>query len=202
MPLRQNITLSCLILILSVGLVHAAPDSPMEVVKGTVNKVIALLTDEKLKTPDQSEKRRRLIEESIGRHYDYEEMAKRTLAMHWRTLTDRQKAEFVNVFKTFLTKVYSKKIEGYAGEQVHYLSERLHGGYALVRTKLISEKVDLPMDYHLFKKPEGWYVYDVFIDGVSLVRNYRDQFDRVLRSSSYADLVKKLREKSEELSSP
>jgi len=202
MRLRQNITLIFFILILSAGSVQADPESPMEVVKGTVNKVIALLTDKKLKTPAQLENRRRLIEEAIGRHYDYEEMAKRTLAMHWRTLNEQQKPEFVNVFKTFLAEVYTKKIEGYAGEQVLYLSERFRGAYALVRTKLISEKVDLPMDYHLLKKPEGWYVFDVVIDGVSLVRNYRDQFDRFIRSSSYEDLVKKLREKSEELSSP
>ena len=200
MSRTSNRVIFILMLNLAVGSVQAAPDSPMAVVIRTVNQVIGYLTDEKLKTPAQSAQRRRLIEETIGRHYDYEEMAKRTLARHWRTLTDQQKTEFVDVFKTFLARIYANKIEGYAGEQIHYLSEQLKGAYAQVRTKVVSNKVDFPMDYRLLKKPEGWYVYDVVIDGVSLVRNYRDQFDRIIRSSSYEDLVKNLREKSADIS--
>ena len=202
MRLNQSIVFAFVIWLVSVGLVQANTESPMIVVKKTINEVIDLLTDEKLKTPTQSAKRRRLIEETIGRRYDYEEMAKRTLARHWRKLSEQEKQEFVTVFKTFLAKVYAKKIEGYAGEHVRYLSEKLRGPFAQVRTTVISDKGELPMDYRLLKKHDNWYVYDVVIDGVSLVRNYRDQFDRIIRSSSHTDLVKKLREKSEELSSP
>lgn len=193
---------AALILILAGGPVHARFGPPTEAVKETINEVIRLLTDKALKKPSQSATRRRLIEKTIGRLFDYEEMAKRTLAMHWRNLNEQQKPEFVHLFKSFLAKVYAKKIEGYAGEQVHYLSEQLDGAYAQVQTQLVSDKLTLPLDYHLLKKPGGWYVYDVVIDGVSLVRNYRDQFDRIIHSSSYADLVKKLREKSEDISSP
>jgi phospholipid transport system substrate-binding protein len=105
-----------------------------------------------------------------------------------------ERTEFVELFKGFLSDRYAEKIEGYSGEQVLYLSERIEGTYAEVRTTLRSSKFEIPMDYRLFQKAGSWYAYDIVADGVSLVKNYRSQFSKIIRSSSYQELVRRLRE--------
>ena len=173
--------------------------SPTSVIKSTIDEVTRLLSDEKFKTPDQLTKRRRMIEEIIGHHFDYEEMAKRSLAAYWKKLSQPEKQEFVKLFTSFLSRNYAGKIEGYAGEQVEYLNERIKGNFAEVRTVIVSDKTELPLDYRLMKKSSNWYVYNIVIEGVSLIRNYRTQFKRIIRDSSYTELVQKLRNKSEEI---
>lgn len=125
--------------------------------------------------------RRKLLEKVIGARFDYREMAKRTLPARWKTLTEAEQKEFVDLFQSFLSASYADKIEGYAGEQVHYLAERLEGDYAEVRTNLASEKTEIPIDYRLMGKSDDWFVYDVIAAGVSLVKNYRSQFDKIIR---------------------
>ena len=176
--------------------------SPTEVIKSTIDDVTRLLSDEKFKTPAQLVKRRRMIEEIIGHHFDYEEMAKRSLAAYWKKLDQAERQEFVQLFTSFLSWNYAGKIEGYAGEQVHYLNERIKGNFAEVRTMIVSDKTELPLNYRLLKKSSDWYVYNIVIEGVSLIRNYRTQFKRIIRDSSYAELVQKLRNKSEEINAP
>ena len=181
----------------------AAPlSSPTEVIKSTIDEVTRLLSEEQFKTPDQLLMRRRMIEEVIGHHFDYEEMAKRSLAAYWKKLSTEEKQEFVKLFTSFLSWNYAGKIEGYAGEQVHYLNERIKGNFAEVRTKIVSDKTELPLDYRLLKKSSDWYVYNIVIEGVSLIRNYRTQFKRIIRDSSYAELVQQLRTKSKEIQAP
>ena len=176
--------------------------SPTEVIKSTIDEVTRLLSDKHFKTPDQSKKRRQMIEDIIGHHFDYEEMAKRSLAGYWKKLNSEERQEFVKLFTSFLSWNYAGKIEGYAGEQVHYLNERIKGNFAEVRTIIESDKTELPLDYRLLKKSGGWYVYNIVIEGVSLIRNYRTQFKRIIRDSSYAELVQKLRKKSDEIKAP
>jgi phospholipid transport system substrate-binding protein len=137
-----------------------------------------------------------MLEDTIARRFDYREMSKRALASHWSRLTDEERTEFVNVFKGFLSDRYASKIEGYSGEKIHYLSERLEGEYAEVRTKLISSKVEYPMDYRMINKAGRWYAYDIVADGVSLVRNYRSQFEKILKTGSYEELVSRLKDHS------
>jgi phospholipid transport system substrate-binding protein len=137
-----------------------------------------------------------MLEEVIASRFDYAEMSKRALAAHWIPLTSAERAEFVEVFKSFLSDRYAEKIEGYSGEEVLYLSERAEGTYAEVRTELRSSKVAIPMDYRLFLKQEKWYAYDIIADGVSLVKNYRSQFEKVIRTDSYQELVRRLRERT------
>lgn len=176
--------------------------SPTESAQATINEVLGILNDEALKQPDRQKERRKQLETVIGRRFDYEEMSKRTLAAHWPKRSEAEKRDFVEAFREFLSAVYGDKIEGYSGEQVEYLQERREGGYAEVRTRIVSNKVTLPMDYRLMSKDGDWRVYDVVVDGVSLVRNYRGQFDKVIRESSFADLVDKLRKKSEDIKPP
>jgi phospholipid transport system substrate-binding protein len=171
-------------------------ESPMEAVRGTVTRVIRILEDPALKDPAKLLPRRRMLEEVIAGRFDYAEMSKRALATYWAPLTGDQRAEFVEVFKNFLSDRYAEKIEGYSGEQVSYLSERIEGTYAEVRTELHSSKVEIPMDYRLFLKEGRWHAYDIIVDGVSLVKNYRSQFQKIIRESSYQELVRKLRERT------
>ncbi|TAJ25553.1 MAG: ABC transporter substrate-binding protein [Nitrospirae bacterium] len=189
-------------LFLAGGAPATAAETPTEAVRSTVNEVIRLLSDEELKQPAQSEKRRKLVEEAVGQRFDYEELAKRSLAAQWTKLSQAERQEFVDLFKSLLSNTYGDKIEGYAGEQVHYLKERLEGAYAEVQTKVSSNKTDMPLDYRLLNKSGDWRVYDVVVDGVSLVKNYRGQFERIIKTESYAALVEKLRKKSSDIKAP
>lgn len=169
-----------------------------EAMKGTINEVIRILTDQGLKKPERAQERRKVLEKVVGDRFNYEEMAKRALAAQWQKLDEKERAEFVNLFMKLLTNSYADKVEGYSGEQMHYLNERLEGDYAEVRTKAASGKVEIPLDYRLLSKGGDWRVYDVVVDGVSLVSNYRGQFAKIIRTSGYDDLVKQLREKSDQ----
>ena len=170
--------------------------SPTEVVRSTLTEVFRILDDEKLKDPANLIPRRHLLEETIAAHFDYTEMSKRALGAYWVPLTTGERAEFVELFKTFLSDRYAEKIEGYSGELVSYLSERIEGSYAEVRTVLRSSKVDIPMDYRLHMKAGTWHAYDIIVDGVSLVKNYRSQFEKIIQTSSYQELVNRLRERT------
>ncbi|MGH7167598.1 MAG: MlaC/ttg2D family ABC transporter substrate-binding protein [Nitrospiraceae bacterium] len=171
-----------------------------EAVRTTINEVIRILKDAELKKPGRTEERRRLLEQVIGDRFNYDEMARRALGAQWNKLSDKERQEFVDVFKRLLSSSYADKIDGYSGEQVQYLNERLEGDYAEVRTKVTSDKTEIPLDYRLLNKSGGWRVSDVVVDGVSLVNNYRSQFTKIIRESSYADLLEKLREKSQKKS--
>jgi len=177
----------------------AEPLSPTEGVRSTINEVIRLLNDEGLEQPGRLAQRRKLVEEAVGRRFDYEELSKRSLGAQWTKLTDTERREFVEVFRQLLSDAYADRIEGYSGEQVRYLKERIEGSYAEVKTRIVSSKFELPADYRLLNRGGEWRVYDVVIDGVSLVKNYRGQFERIIRTSSYGELLRKMRSKSEEI---
>ena len=190
---------------LLLGVLAAAPaicasdqplESPTAVVRATLAEVFRILEDPKLQGPDKLIPRRHMLEDVIATRFDYVEMSKRALAAHWPPLTNEQRTEFVSLFKAFLSDRYAGKIEGYSGEQVHYVGERIEGQYAEVRTRLISGKGEIPMDYRLINKDGRWYAYDIIADGVSLVKNYRSQFDKIIRSDSYDELVKRLRNRT------
>jgi phospholipid transport system substrate-binding protein len=166
------------------------------VVRSTLTEVFRILEDKTLKDPAKLIPRRRMLEEVIAAHFDYTEMSKRALAAHWAPLTDGERAGFVELFKNFLSDRYADKVEGYSGQQVFYLSERIEGNYAEVRTELRSSKVEIPMDYRLHMKDGTWHAYDIIADGISLVKNYRSQFDKIIRSDSYQGLVRRLRERT------
>ena len=178
------------------------PGSATEAVKSTIEELFAILSDENLKKPERAEERRALVEEVIGKRFDYAEMGKRTLGRHWKKLTEKQQVEFVALFQRFLSNSYSGNVDGYSGEQVKYLKERRKGDFAEVQTKVISNKLQIPLDYRLLKKSNEWRVYDVVIDGVSLVKNFRGQFSRIIKSSSYQGLIQKLRTKTEQKLTP
>jgi phospholipid transport system substrate-binding protein len=177
-------------------------EAPTVVVRNTIDEVIRLVTDETLNVPDQVSHRRDLLEETIGKNFDFEEMAKRSLAVHWKSRNAREHDEFVTLFRSLLSKTYARKIEDYSGENVDYLKERLKDGYAEVQTRVVSAQTENSLDYRLILRDGTWRVYDVVVNGVSLVKNYRSQFARIIHRSSYEDLVIVLREKSSEITAP
>lgn len=170
---------------------------PTDQVKETVDAVIKILNNKELKKPEKLDERRSKIRETVEKRFDFEEMAKRSLALHWKNRTPDERKEFVSLFSDLLEDTYIRKIERYEDEKVAYTDERTDGPYATVRTKIITEKeVEIPVDYKIFKKGQKWEVYDIVIEGVSLVNNYRTQFNQIIRSGSYEELVKKLKKKT------
>ena len=185
-----------MIAIAAIGHAQAA-ESPTDIVRTTVNEAISVLQDQGLKAPDRAAERIKRLKKLADSRFDYGEMAKRSLGAHWNKMSDSEQTEFVDLFTKLLTATYADKIGSYSGEQVKYLEERLDGDdYAEVRTKMVG-KTTIPLDYRLLKKQGQWRAYDVVIDGVSLVKNYRGQFTSIMRSSSYPHLVQTLRQKVE-----
>ena len=185
------LTLS-LIISLAAMAVPALAESPTEAVKGTVDQVIRILQSSAPKS-----QKRQSVKQTVDRRFDYEEMAKRTLP-NWNKLSSSQHREFVSLFAELLQASYADKLMKYSGEKVDYVGERVEGDRAEVRTLLVRRNDRIPINYRLLNKSR-WVVYDVVIEGVSLVNNYRSQFTRVISQSSYADLVSRLRTKVDEL---
>lgn len=188
--------------LLALGSWTFAAMTATESVQGTIGEVIRLLDDKELKQPERSEERRKKLETAIGNRFSYDEMAKRSLGAQWAKMNDKQRKEFVELFQRLLSNAYAGKIEGYTGEQVKYLNERLKDGFAEVKTKVTSGKAEVPLDYRLLEQSGEWRVYDVVVDGISLISNYRGQFTKIIRSASYEDLVERLRNKAETFSAP
>jgi len=169
---------------------------PTDQIKETVDAVMKILNDKELKRPEKEKERRINLRQTIAKRFDFEEMAKRSLAAHWKDRTPAEQKEFVALYSDLLENTYIRKIERYENEKVVYLDERLDGDYAVVKTKIVDKKgLSIPVDYRVLRKKDKWEVYDIIIEGVSLVNNYRTQFTQIIRSGSYDDLVKRLREK-------
>ena len=174
---------------------QAAAGSATDAIKETVDQVFAVIDDEALTAPDRAKERLTLLEDIVARRFDFEEMGKRTLGSHWRTLNAGQQKEFVRLFQHFLSGTYAGSIDGYVGGHVEYVKERRKGAFAEVQTKIVTKKLAVPVDYRLLKRSNTWRVYDVVIDGISLVKNYRGQFGRILKTDSFDTLLEKLQNK-------
>jgi len=186
-----------LILILGITVPGLAGD-PTEKIRQTTNKILSIVSDPAFKDPSKAKEKKKLIRRAVDECFDWEEMARRSLARHWAQRTAEEKKEFVRLFAELLERTYMSKVEGYSGEKVRYERETIDGDYAVVKVKILTQKSkDIPVEYRLKKEENDWLVYDVSIEGVSLVNNYRTQFNSIILQSSYENLVKKLREKVE-----
>jgi phospholipid transport system substrate-binding protein len=194
-----------MVLVATLWVLSAIPGyagAPTDSMKATIDEVLRIVRENELKQPNRADERRQMLERVVETRFDYQEMSRRALGAPWNTLSDQEKQEFVGLFRTLLTNSYADKIETYSGEGVQYLNERMEKEYAEVRTKVLSGKTEIPLDYRLINKSNDWRVYDVVVDGISLVNNYRGQFTKIIKSSSYADLVAQLKKKSEKLKAP
>jgi phospholipid transport system substrate-binding protein len=189
------------------GLMLAAPPaaraSVTDGVKKTVDEVVRIVADKELKKPQNENKRRKELKASIGTIFDYGEMAQRSMGRHWKDRSAAEKKEFVQLFETLLENSYVGKIESYNQEKIVYLKETMDGDEAVVKSKVVTAKRDeFTLDYRLVNKGGKWMVYDVVIEGVSMVSNYRTQFNKIIQNQGYGELLKKLRSKSAEIKAP
>jgi len=169
---------------------------PFEVVKSGVEKVIQILRDPKYLPREKNQERVDRIREVVDPLFDYDEMAKRALGAHWRRRTPAEQEEFVKLFHEFLGKTYAEKIELYAGEKVSFGRETIDQDFAQVESAIINAKGEpFAVVYRLHRTDGIWKVYDAVVENISVVNNYRSQFDRVINSSSYQELVKRLKAK-------
>lgn len=178
----------------------AAIASVTDEVKTVVDRVVTIVSDKEMKKPKNQSNRRAALEKAIGTIFNYGEMAKLSLGVHWRERTDAERKEFVRLFKTLLENSYAGKIESYNDEKISYLKESMEGDSAEVKSKIVTaRREEFTIDYRLQKEGGKWMVCDVIIEGVSLVANYRSQFNRIVRNQGYDALVKKLKDKSTEI---
>jgi phospholipid transport system substrate-binding protein len=169
---------------------------PMQVVQTATEQVLQAVQDGQLAAPTSQDRRRLEIQRVADRLFDFREMSRRALALHWRERTPQEQAEFVAVFKQLLGRAYIGRLENHTGEQIVYVSEHVDGEFATVRSKIVTGRgTDIPVDYRLHQVGARWVVYDVAVSGVSFVANYRGQFDRIIRSSSYQALIRNLKSK-------
>jgi phospholipid transport system substrate-binding protein len=187
-----------LVLTASIFMVSVACANPIDEVKKTVDEVVHIVADKELKKNDV--KRRQALKRAISSMFDYTEMAKRSLGKYWNVRTVAEKKQFAGLFATLLENSYAGKIESYNNEKIVYIKEIVDGDYAEIKSKVVTASRDeFALDYRLFKQNGKWMVYDVIIEGVSLVSNYRSQFNKIIASNGYDKLLKKLQSKNEEL---
>lgn len=200
MRIRSFIVLGMMIvLVLSDWPSLSAADSPMEALKIPIETVLSLLKDPKYKDPDQRQQQRDKIFAITRKLFDYTEMSKRTLARNWKLFSPQEQVQFVDVFADHLSNTYMDKIQGeYKGETVVFLGqEMIAEGKALVSTKVQRQPSDISVDYSMLLVDNQWRVYDVNIEGVSLIKNYRTQFDQILVKESPAQLIERLKKKAD-----
>jgi phospholipid transport system substrate-binding protein len=167
-------------------------------VKGTVDQVLKILTDPTLKGEQKTKERRAKLRKTVLERFDFSEMSKRSMGRYWNERTPEERTKFVGLFTDLLERAYVDRVEGYTGEQILYLEETEDGNYSEVRTKIVTKRnQEIPIFYRLQKADSKWEVYDIVVEGVSLVNNYRTQFSKIIRTSSYQDLVKKMQAKVE-----
>jgi len=167
-------------------------------VKGTVDQVIKILTDPALKGEKKIRERRAKIRQVVLQRFGFTEMSKRSLGRYWNERTPEERTEFVSLYTDLLERAYIDRVDGYTGEQVVYLGESIDGDYSEVRSKIVTKRnQEIPIIYRLQLASTNWEVYDVIVEGVSLVNNYRTQFSKIIRTSSYQVLVKKMQVKLE-----
>jgi len=172
-------------------------------VRKTVDQVVSIVSNPDFKKSKNEAKKRAALKNAIGRIFSYGEMAKRSLGVHWKARNKAEQKEFVSLFSTLLENSYAGKIESYNNEKIVYIGETVNGTYAEVKSRVITAKRDeYTLDYRLMREGNRWMVYDVVIEGVSLVSNYRSQFNKIIVNQGYGELVKKLRSKSDEIKAP
>jgi phospholipid transport system substrate-binding protein len=172
---------------------------PTDRIKVASDKLIAIVFDNSLKTPEMKDKRDQMVTEIVDGLFNWEEFSRRALARNWNKQTDSEKKYFIFLFKQLIQRTYMAKAGQYSGGKVVFLDEKIEGDYGNVSTQILtSAGTQIPVEYRVMKKDGVWWVYDVNIEGVSLVNNYRSQFNNILIKSSFEDLLNRLKENIEE----
>ncbi len=175
----------------------SAPPDPLAAIKGPIDTVIAILNDPIYKDDTRKAEQRDKIWQSVSGIFDFDEISMRAVARNWRKFTPAERQSFAAVFSKFLGNTYVDKIQGeYHNEEIVYVSQEIvKEGRALAKTIIKRETLEIPVDYRLKLVDGKWRVYDVSVEGISLVKNYRTQFSQLLKKESPADLIKRLEKK-------
>jgi phospholipid transport system substrate-binding protein len=185
-----------LLMVVLVGSVSAsAQEEPISRIEKAVEEIIRILEDKKQAAPALGEEKRSQIMDIVEKHFDFREMSKRTLARHWKARTADEQEQFVKKFAKLLKETYIKKIENYSGEKVIFHKQDIEGNKAIVYSGFNRNNVETPVNYKLLISSDQWMIYDVIIEGVSLVRNWRTQFDSIMSKEKFSGLMARLDEK-------
>ena len=193
------VVIFCLSFVLPVSL-GASEGQPVDRVRNTLETALGILKDPALQGPAHEEARKQRVRRLIAERFNYAEMAERSLDSHWNTLSPKQRREFVALFGELFERSYSRMVlQSLPDQRITYTGESVNGTRAMVNTILVDLRGDrLPVDYQLERRRDRWELFDVIIDGVSIVSNYQSQFNRIIQTSSFDSLVDKMRVKQQE----
>jgi phospholipid transport system substrate-binding protein len=196
--MRRGAAIAALVaLALAGGPAEAGP--PTDQLKAATDRVVTILQDQELKKPEQAPERRKQIRAVANEIFDWPETGKRALGAKAPACNAQQREEFSPLFAELLERSYVSKLELYSGERIAYTGESSEGDQSTVRTKITTKSGDIPIDYQMHRIGNRWRVYDVSIERVSLVANYRSQFNKIIQQTSCGELIKKLKTKQDEL---
>ncbi len=198
MKLFKKIFLIILAVCIFVPLYHADASSVQDQLKNSIDQILNILRDPSFKGEKCIQKRRAFLRKVINERFSFAKMSQLSLARHWRKRSDEEKKLFIKLFGQLLEDTYISKIEAYTDEKVVYVKEFVKKRKAQVDTKIVTDTIEIPIDYRMYQTKDGsWMVYDIVIEGVSLVGNYRSQFDQILQKDTYEELVEELKKKVE-----
>lgn len=196
--MRRTLMTMTAALLLGLTASVAAALTPTETVKSRVDEALQSLSQTATPSAEASERRRAEIRRAADTLFDFPDMSRRALGRHWTDRTPAEREEFTRLFTDLIARTYIGKIDRYAGESISYLGERVDGAEASVRSRVVTAKgSQIPVEYRLHRVNEEWSAYDVLIENVSLVGTYRSQFERIIKAESFADLLRRLREKGQ-----
>jgi phospholipid transport system substrate-binding protein len=191
---RLSRTVLCLLVLSMSAALAGAASTPADQIQQTINKVLDVLKDPSLKNDKKSRLQR--LKGIVEPQFDFAEMGKRSLGAQWQRRTPEEQREFVNLFTDLIENSYIDSIDSYDGEKVVVTNQKQDQNYAEVSTKIVTKKgEEYSVNYKLMNGNNGWKIYDVVIEEISLVNNYRSQFGRIISQSSYEDLMRKMRQK-------
>jgi len=199
----MKILIFALLTVVSLSAAPARAGLPTDQIKATVDKAQLVLRDPRLKPATKQSERREQLKQVLFSRFNFAEMAKRSLGPNWSRRTPQEQEEFVRLFTEVLERAYADIIESYIDEKIVYLTEKVDGGYADVNSKVVTTKgEEYTISYRAQLVGNEWKVYDVVAENISLVNNYRSQFNRVIAKSSYEELVRRLKDKNDFAGAP
>ena len=198
--MNRNNSFGCMLIVVSLffsaGEVFAESKITADL-RRTIDQVMEIVADPNLKSNPVL--KREKLRQVIGLRFNFKQMVMRSLAKNYKDLSDEERKEFTLLFKKLLENSYASKIENYKNEKVKYIDEKIKGKYAMVRTQIVRKDGVVDVDYKMLNDGGQWLVYDFVIEGVSLIRNYKSQFSKIISTESYAALLSKLSKKVNEL---
>lgn len=198
---RTLAVLTALVALLPAGGAWAGPATDQ--LHQSVDRVLKVLEDPELRKAGRTAERRAAIRAIANQIFDFAAISQRALGRHWSARTPAERDEFIVLFGDLLERSYIGKIEGYTGERILYTGETADGELVTVRTRIVTRQgTEVPVDYRMFAQGDRWRAYDVNIEGVSLVANYRTQFNAIISRASFDELLTRLRARRDERAEP